>query len=162
MASLSRLARREVVRAMGEYLKGRNTLEGLTFLLSFVRTAFVYESDAVQFGREIPYTAEQALFYPRSDCEDRSALFFQLVKIFYPDIPMIVLEYPEHVNVAVALPEAHSLYPVPYKDRRYYVCEPTNPGNELKLGQNQFVWDSYKIIYDYEPPVKKIKTGNTR
>jgi hypothetical protein len=68
---------------------------------------------------------------------------------------MIVLEFPEHVTVGVALPEASSLYPVMHKNRRYYICEPTNPGNELKLGQTTLAGQNYKIIYDWEPPVKK-------
>ncbi|MEI2740451.1 MAG: hypothetical protein V9F01_16890 [Chitinophagaceae bacterium] len=43
---------------------------------------------------------EQTLLYEQSDCEDRAALFFCLVKEIY-NLPMIVLAYPEHVTIAV-------------------------------------------------------------
>ena len=66
---------------------------------------------------------EQTLLYENSDCDDRAALFFYLVKEIY-DLPMIVLAYPKHITIAVQFDKPVGK-PIVYNGQRYYVCEPT-------------------------------------
>jgi hypothetical protein len=53
---------------------------GVDYLMRFTRYAFMFKPDAENFGSEKRLTPEQTLLYPESDCEDRAALFFCLVK----------------------------------------------------------------------------------
>jgi hypothetical protein len=72
------------------------------FLLRFVQTAFEYETDQEQFGREDYLYPEETLYHPASDCEDRSVLFAWLVRRVL-GLEVAVLDYPGHVATAVSL-----------------------------------------------------------
>lgn len=80
--------------------KHLSTRKGVEYLMIFVRDGFEFETDTKYFGREKRLSPEETILSEKSDCEDRSALFFVLVKELY-NLPMIVLSYPEHVNVGV-------------------------------------------------------------
>jgi hypothetical protein len=89
--------------------------------------------------------------YDRSDCEDRAALFFYLVKEIY-NLPMIVLVYPRHVTVAVkfAKPTGQKIM---YQGNTYTVCEPTPQYKDLRIGQLPPGLEKlpYEIAYVYAP-----------
>ena len=104
-------------------LKKLSVEEGVEYLMLFVRNGFQFETDTKLFGREKRLSAEETLSYNSSDCEDRSALFFLLVKEIY-DLPMAILSYPEHVNVAVALPKNRG-YKINIDNQVFTICEPT-------------------------------------
>jgi hypothetical protein len=61
--------------------------------------------------------------YHYSDCDDRVALFYYLVKEIY-NLPMIALLYPTHVTMAVPFDKPVGA-PVLYKGKKYSICEPT-------------------------------------
>lgn len=132
-------------------LKGKNTKSGVEYLMHFTRYAFLFQPDAVLYGNEKRLSPEQTLGYDQSDCEDRAALFFYLVKELY-NLPMIVLTYPEHVTIAIKLnkPSGASIV---YKGERYSVCEPTPQREELALGQlsASLKNERYKVVYEYTP-----------
>lgn len=94
---------------------------------------------------------EQTLYYSYSDCEDRSALFFYLVRTVL-ELPSIVLDFEEHVGVAVELEDVEGDY-FEYKGRRFIYCEATGPSDNLKIGE---MWEKVRnqkarIITDYIP-----------
>jgi hypothetical protein len=91
--------------------------------MHFTRYAFLYERDTDVFGREKRFSPEETLLYDYSDCEDRAALFFCLVKEIY-NLPMIVLVYPKHVSIAVEF-EKPIGQTIVYNGKKYTVCEPT-------------------------------------
>jgi len=86
-----------------------------------------------------------------SDCDDRAALFFYLVKEIY-NLPMIALLYPTHITMAV---EFHKPVgePIVYKGKVYSLCEPTPELEDLGIGQMsaQLKNIPYRIVYQYEP-----------
>lgn len=125
--------------------------EGIDFLLHFTRYAFLFKPDREVFGSEKRMSPEQTLLYEYSDCEDRSALFFFLVKEIY-NLPMIILSYPEHVTVAVALDKPHGKT-IDYNGRKYSVCEPSPQRIDLRIGQMlpALVGKSYQVAYAYTP-----------
>ena len=45
---------------------------------------------------------DEVLHYPVSDCEDRSALYFALVRDLL-NLPVVAIAYNDHLSVAVAL-----------------------------------------------------------
>lgn len=125
--------------------------EGIDFLLHFTRYAFLFKADREVFGSEKRMSPEQTLLYEYSDCEDRAALFFFLVKEIY-NLPMIILSYPEHVTVAVAFDKPHGKT-IDYNGRKYSVCEPTPQRIDLRIGQMlpELAGKSYQVAYAYTP-----------
>lgn len=149
---LSKAASASLLPALRREMVGMDEAEQLEFLLSFTRTGFVYKEDKESFGAEKPMTAEQTLFYTWSDCEDRTALFFILVRELM-DLPVIVLDFETHVGAAVALdnPESGEFFEV--EGRKYVYCEPTGPQNTLAVGE---MWDDIRqqkarIMMEYNP-----------
>lgn len=99
--------------------------------MRFTRNAFLYEIDQQNFGKEKRLSLEQTLFNKYSDCDDRVALFFYLVKEIY-NLPMIALLYPTHTTMAINFDKAIG-NPIFYKGQNYYICEPTPQLYNLKI-----------------------------
>ncbi|MBX2907685.1 MAG: hypothetical protein KF744_16690 [Taibaiella sp.] len=135
---------RENVRQMG-------TKQGVDYLMRFTRYAFLYQPDRQNFGKEKRLMAEQTLLYEGSDCEDRAALFFYLVKEIY-NLPMLVLAYPEHVTIAVKFDKPIGK-PIIYNGERYTICEPTPQGKDVPLGRisPELQNESYEVAVVYNP-----------
>ncbi len=128
---------------------------GIDYLMHFTRYAFAFEKDADNFGKEKRLAPEETLLYEYSDCEDRSALFFYLVKELY-NLPMITLLYPEHVTIAIQFSNPGGKTIV-YKGRQYTVCEPTPQSEDLKIGQlpTSLRKAAYDVGYEYNPTQKR-------
>ena len=97
--------------------------EAVDFLLRFVQKAFRYETDQDQFGKENYLFVEETLFYPASDCEDRSVLFAWLVKNLL-NLNVIGLDFPGHVATAVELSNPLGDV-INYQRRQYTIADPT-------------------------------------
>ncbi|RYE24125.1 MAG: hypothetical protein EOP51_08425, partial [Sphingobacteriales bacterium] len=69
-----------LIPALKKNIKHMSVKNGVDYLMRFTRYAFLYEPDQQSFGKEKRLSPEQTLLYEYSDCEDRSALFFYLVK----------------------------------------------------------------------------------
>ena len=67
-------------RELRPYLQNKTEVEAVQFLLSIVQESFEYKTDDEQFGREKYFFTEDILYYPFSDCEDRSIFFSHLVR----------------------------------------------------------------------------------
>ena len=128
-----------------------DTKKGVDYLMRFTRYAFNYETDTEQFGKEKRLSAEQTLLYNHSDCEDRSAFFFYLVKEIY-DLPMIVLSYPKHVTVAVNFSHKPGKDDIMYKGGYFAICEPSSQKIDLKIGEMLPEWrkQEYQVVYEYK------------
>ncbi len=123
--------------------------------MRFTRYAFLYENDEDNFGKEKRLSPEGTLFAKYSDCDDRAALFFYLVKEIY-NLPMIALLYPTHITMAVQF-EKPVGNPIVYKGKTYSVCEATPQKEDLKIGQiSAKLRDKpYEVVYQYIPAEKK-------
>jgi hypothetical protein len=148
---MSRVTYSSLIPLLKKQLYKMDQKKGIDYLMHFVRYAFAYESDSAQFGKEKRLSAEQTLLYDYSDCEDRSAFFFYLVKEIY-DLPMIVLTYPKHVTVAVNFGKKLGKNPIEYKGGYYYVCEPSSQSVDLQIGEMLPDWrkEPYQIVYEYK------------
>ena len=151
---LSKETYRSLIPPLKENLKGMSEKKGVDYLMKFTRNAFIYEDDNDNFGKEKRLSPEQTLFYDQSDCDDRVALFFYLVKEIY-NLPMIALLYPTHITMAVQFDKPVGK-PIIYDGKKYYVCEPTPQLENLKIGQlaPKFQNLAYQVVYQYAPDKK--------
>lgn len=135
-------------------LNGMNQKKGIDYLMRFTRYAFLYEDDDKNFGKEKRLSPEETLFAKYSDCDDRAALFFYLVKEIY-DLPMIAMLYPTHITMAVQFDKPVG-QPIVYKGKTYSICEPTPQKENLGIGQLSSNLKNlpYKVVYAYEPGLK--------
>lgn len=128
-----------------------NQKKGVDYLMRFTRYAFLYQSDDDNFGKEKRLSPEQTLLSKYSDCDDRAALFFYLVREIY-NLPMIALLYPTHITMAVQFdkPMGSSII---YKGEKYSVCESTPQEQDLKIGQiaSSLKSTPYDVVYQYNP-----------
>ncbi len=140
-----------LIPALKQYTRKMNQRQGVDYLMRFTRYAFLYETDRQNFGKEKRLSPEQTLLYDYSDCEDRSALFFYLVKEIY-NLPMIVLAYPQHLTIAVKFDKPVGK-PIMYNGERYSVCEPTPQKEDLSLGEisPELKKETYEVAYAYTP-----------
>ena len=123
-APVSPPASYSLLTALASAVKGKSELDAVNFLLRFVQTAFQYKTDDQQFGREKYLMPEETLYYPASDCEDRSILFAYLVKNLL-GLKIIALDYPGHIATAVKFNSAINGDAVEYNGQRYVICDPT-------------------------------------
>lgn len=140
-----------LIPELREMVKGMNQRRGVDYLMRFTRNAFSYENDQDNFGKEKRLSPEQTLLMKNSDCDDRAALFFCLVKELY-NLPMIVLAYPHHVTIAVKFDKPVG-EAIRYNNREYTVCEPTPQLKDLDIGElsPQLKGAPYQVAYAYDP-----------
>lgn len=99
--------------------------ESLGWMLRFIQFAFPYQTDEQQFGKEKAMFPEEALFYPSTDCEDRSVLFASLVREVLGR-PVIGLDFPGHMATAVMVPEKEARGArIRYAGRTFMACDPS-------------------------------------
>ena len=151
---LSKETYNSLIPQLKEVVSPMSVTNGVDYLMRFTRYSFLFEKDTLVFGREKRLSPEETLLYDQSDCEDRAALFFYLVKEIY-NLPMIVLSYPDHVTVAVNFDKPVGK-PIIYNGSPYYVCEPTPQKKDLNMGRSIPGLDKegFEIVYAYQPDKK--------
>lgn len=106
------------------YVKGKSENEAVNIILNFVQTAFEYGYDDEIWGGDRPFFAEETIYYPYSDCEDRSILFSRLVRDIV-GLDMVLIYYPGHLATAVKFNENVSGDYLVVDGKKYVVCDPT-------------------------------------
>lgn len=150
-APLSKETYNSLIPQLRKHVRGMNVKNGVDYLMRFTRYALQYEPDAKNFGKEKRLSPEQTLLYEYSDCEDHAALFYCLVKEIY-NLPMIVLEYPKHLTIAVKFDKPVGK-PIIYQGNTYSICEPTPQDMDLPIGRlsAELNTASYQVAYAYNP-----------
>ena len=101
-----------------------NELDAVNRLLNFVQTAFVYEYDDKVWGHDRAFFADETLYYPYCDCEDRSILFSRIVRDLL-GLEVVLIYYPGHLATAVKFNQQVSGDYIQMNGKRYVVCDPT-------------------------------------
>ncbi len=148
---MSEATYQSLIPLLKENIKNMTKKNGVDYLMRFTRYAFLYENDEENFGKEKRLSPEQTLLTKYSDCDDRAALFFYLVKEIY-NLPMIALLYPTHITMAVLFDKPIG-NPIVYNGKSYTVCEPTPQKESLKIGELSAKLKSqkYEVVYAYTP-----------
>ena len=105
-------------------IEGMSEREAVGILLNWVQTAFEYKYDDEVWGHDRAFFAQETLFYPYCDCEDRSILFSRLVRDLV-GLDVVLLYYPGHLAAAVAFNSEEKGDYLTYNKRKYIVCDPT-------------------------------------
>ena len=104
-----------------------NQREAVSKLLNWVQTGFEYEYDDKVWGHDRAFFAEESLFYPFCDCEDRSILFSRLVRdLLHLEVALVY--YPGHLATAVCFDDDIDGDAVTVDNRRFIICDPTYIG----------------------------------
>lgn len=130
-------------------LKDLSTMQKVETLLQFTQKSFGYQTDKEQFDREKFFFPDEIFFYPSSDCEDRSILFSNLIR-HYTNLDCVGLEFPNHVNTAVYIPENKDGVMISINDKSYTVCDPTYRNAPPGYLADEYRKTSPKVITIYQ------------
>ncbi len=147
---LSEIAQSKLLPQLRQIIAGKSQEEALQLLVTFTRSSFNYKEDEKYFGDNKPMIAEEVFHYKYSDCEDRSALFFNLVKELL-NLPMVIVAYPDHLTIGVETNQRIGK-PLQYRGRKYTICDPTGPINSTKIGvyPKGYEYKSFQVIGQYQ------------
>ncbi|MBQ6751424.1 MAG: hypothetical protein IJR02_11770 [Bacteroidaceae bacterium] len=118
---------KDLLPKMSEKLHGLSQKEAVERLLNWVQTGFVYEYDDKVWGGDRAFFAEESLYYPYCDCEDRSILFTRLVRDLL-GLKCILVYYPGHLASAVCFTDPVEGDYIDMEGKRFVVCDPTYIG----------------------------------
>ena len=121
---LSEDVKAELYPQLRSQLQGLSKLEGMRRLLNLIQTGLVYEYDENIWGVDRAFFAEETLYYPYCDCEDRSILLSRLVRDIL-GLKAILIYYPGHLAMAVHFPEEVTGDYIMLEGEKYIVCDPT-------------------------------------
>lgn len=126
-------------------VQGKSQHETANMLLNFVQTAFVYEYDDKVWGGDRAFFAEESLYYPYCDCEDRSILFSRLIRDLL-GLKVVLVYYPGHLATAVEFTEFVTGDYISLDGRKFVVCDPTYIG--APVGKTMLGMDNHtaKVI----------------
>ncbi|MEG1700751.1 MAG: hypothetical protein RR270_05655, partial [Alistipes sp.] len=129
-ASLSDHTKESLYPVLITAIAKKSESEAANILINFVQTAFEYQTDQEQFGVERSLFADETLYYPYSDCEDRAILYSVLVRELL-GLETVLLHYPNHLATAVCFKNDVSGDYIDLDGRRYIVCDPTYEGADI-------------------------------
>ena len=134
-----------ILKELSKYMKGMSELEAVNFLLRFTQKSFEYKTDGDQFSREKVMFPDETVFFPYSDCEDRSIMFATLVKNLL-GLKVVGLKFPNHLATAVALSSNVSGDSFKYKGKLFTVTDPTYINANAGMTMPQYKNSDFTVI----------------
>ena len=110
--------------ALQKKIQGLGQKDAVGKLLDFVQWALVYKYDEEIWGGDRAFFAEETLFYPYADCEDRSILFSRLVRDLV-GLKVVLVYYPGHLASAVHFTEPVDGDYLYCDGERFVICDAT-------------------------------------
>ncbi len=130
---LSSAIKTSLIPSLKKRISNFSDIEKMEYLVTFTRRALTYGSDKRNFGKNNrPLTAEEALYYPSVDCEDKVAVIYNLVKELTP-LKAVVIAMPNHLSFGVDLKAAKGKS-YRHRGKNYIICDPTGPENTCQIG----------------------------
>ena len=124
---VSRSVRAKLYPVLQAAIVGKSERDAANILINFVQTALVYGYDDEIWGGDRPFFADETLYYPYSDCEDRAILYSRLVRDLL-HLKTVLLYYPGHLAMAVCFHEGVGGKSFLVHDKKFTYCEPTCTG----------------------------------
>jgi hypothetical protein len=134
-----------ILNNLKEILKNKTELEAINILLRFTQKAFKYKTDQQQFGYEKVFFPEETIFYPYSDCEDKSIFFNFLVKKLF-GLNTLLIKYPDHLAAAVEFSTQIFGDSFKYKNKKFIITDPTYINANAGMSMPQYKNIKFEII----------------
>ena len=131
--------------ALKKSIENCTKLEAANRLLNWVQTGFVYEYDDKVWGHDRAFFAEETLYYPYADCEDRSILFSRLVRDLL-GLEVALIYYPGHLATAVKFDSDVCGDAMLINGEKYIVCDPTYIGAPVGAQMPDLEYDKTEAI----------------
>ena len=126
-------------------IQNKTKLQAAEILLNWVQTGFVYEYDDKVWGQDRAFFAEESLYYPYCDCEDRSILFSRLVRDLL-GLDVALIYYPGHLATAVYFDSEVRGDKMLIDNRKFVVCDPTYIGAPVGAQMPGLEYDKAEAI----------------
>lgn len=126
-------------------IEGLSDVQAVNQILNWVQTAFQYEYDDKVWGHDRAFFAEETLYYPYCDCEDRAILFTRLVRDLL-GLKCILVYYPGHLASAVCLKQQVNGDYISLDGDVYMICDPTYIGAPVGITMPEMDNRSAKVI----------------
>ena len=126
-------------------IEGLSDVQAVNQILNWVQTAFQYEYDDKVWGHDRAFFAEETLYYPYCDCEDRAILFTRLVRDLL-GLKCILVYYPGHLASAVCLKQQVNGDYISLDGDVYTICDPTYIGAPVGITMPEMDNRSAKVI----------------
>lgn len=130
---IDRAVRNTLYPGLKAKIAGKSKLEAAELILNLIQTGFVYEYDNIVWGYDRPLFAEESLYYPYCDCEDRSILFSRLIRDLV-GLDVVLIYYPGHLTTAVCFDEYVAGAYIEINNRKFMICDPTIIGCGAPVG----------------------------
>jgi len=124
---LSKDVKEQIYPGLAKGLEGKSPVEGVEMLLHMLQTGLEYAYDNDVWGQDRIFFAEETLFYPVCDCEDRAIFFSRLVRDFY-HLKTLLVHFPGHLLAAVHFDEEVEGDFCMHNGEKYIFCDPTYRG----------------------------------
>jgi hypothetical protein len=121
---LDSLVETKIKAELGPKLKGLSEKDAVERLLNLVQTGLEYEYDTKVWGHDRAFFAEESVYYPYADCEDRSIFLSRLVRDLL-GLKCVLIYYPRHLAMAVHFTERVNGDVIYLDNVDYVVCDPT-------------------------------------
>ena len=130
-------------------------LEQVERVLNLIQTSMPYAYDDQVWGGDRPFFAEETLFYPGCDCEDRSILFTRIVREVL-GLKCVLVYYPGHLAAAVKFNNTDKFNAeggaAQYKldGETYTLCDPTYINAPVGAEMDQYRGQNNAILIPLE------------
>ena len=108
-------------------LEGHTPYERVHMLMHMLQTGLEYGYDDEVWGGDRAFFAEETLYYPLCDCEDRSILLSHFVRELC-GLKVLLVFFPGHLLTAVHFDEEVEGNYCMYEGEKYVFCDPTYRG----------------------------------
>lgn len=135
----------ELYPQIKELIKGMTPQKAVGSILQWIQYGIPYAFDYEVWGGDRVFFAEETLFYPGSDCEDRAILFTRMVRDLL-HLPCVLVYYPGHLAAAVHFSEEVRGDRFQLADTDYIVCDPTYIGASIGMSMPGMNADEAKLV----------------
>lgn len=134
-----------LLKELAEKMKNMKEVQAINFLLRFVQKSFKYKKDDEQFAHEKVMFLEETIYYPYSDCEDRSIIFSYLVENLL-GLEVIGVKFKNHLATAVNISTPTDGDTVIFQNKSYTIADPTYINANLGMTMPQYKNKTFELI----------------
>jgi len=126
-AKLAGLSQQDAVQQLLSWVQGKTDIK----MKDPNQNCFLYAYDDDVWGYDRSFYAEETLFYPYNDTEDRSILLSRLIRDVL-GLKVLFIYYPGHTALAVCITDADVKGAYVVKDGMHFViCDPSYIGSDV-------------------------------